>query len=266
VVAAGQEAHSRDSDADVTECAPLAFSHLSLRTRPILRYLCARMPGPSNSKRKSGKGKQIKNKPKNPSPKPEVATFASAEHPSGPIPPASSHSPSPTAPLRPPALEPLDDPRYPPFDELEYALWRTDFMGRLNNPQPTPDLKRPPSTVSPIFSHPCLEQTASGLRVRDVASFLVSPFSSPPASEAEAPLCAELAQEEVLDMMRQLLPDDVAVVRAAVLSFFCAHNYTADNMVQSHTYAKSNMSCLPQAIQYRRRSSQSCFLRRRGDS
>lgn len=57
---------------------------------------------------------------------------------------------------------------------------------------------------------PCIEHTGDGVRVRDVFDFIDSHFASPPSYED--PLCAEFAQEEVLDMLCAVLPEETAAV------------------------------------------------------
>jgi hypothetical protein len=67
-------------------------------------------------------------------------------------------------------------------------------------------LARSPSPFAP----PCIEHTGAGLRVRDAAAFLVSRVAAPPNLEDE--LCAEFAQEECLEMLRAVLPEELAMV------------------------------------------------------
>jgi hypothetical protein len=77
----------------------------------------------------------------------------------------------------------------------------------------------PPVPPSPLahdavpFPAPCIEDPGSGPRVRDAVAFLASPWAIRPATLDEAPLCAELAEEDVLAMVREILPEELAVVR-----------------------------------------------------
>jgi hypothetical protein len=83
--------------------------------------------------------------------------------------------------------------------------------------EPSP-LHTPPLPSLTLYSHtdglppPCIEDPGSGPRVRDTLTFLASPFAVRPAEAADAPLCAELAQDEVLSMIQELLPAELALV------------------------------------------------------
>lgn len=77
----------------------------------------------------------------------------------------------------------------------------------------------PEATCLPIdpahLSRPCVEDTGDGLRVRDVLFFVFdSRLASPPSLDDA--LCAELAQDEVLDMLCAVLPEERATVRLAI--------------------------------------------------
>ncbi len=63
---------------------------------------------------------------------------------------------------------------------------------------------------------PFIEDPGNGPRVRDVHAFLASSFASP--ASVDDPLCAEFAQEEVLQMLRSVLPDETATVRALFMN------------------------------------------------
>lgn len=89
------------------------------------------------------------------------------------------------------------------------------------DPQPAdvhePALPEP--TCLPIdlahLSRPCVEDTGDGLHVRDILSFVFdSRLASPPSLDDA--LCAELAQDEVLDMLCAVLPEERATVRLAL--------------------------------------------------
>src|ERR1700730_4557155 len=66
---------------------------------------------------------------------------------------------------------------------------------------------RPPEGTPYIYIH----DPGNGPRVRDTRAFLSSYFAHPPS--LDDPLCAEFAQEEVLQMLMTVLPKDIALVR-----------------------------------------------------
>jgi len=64
---------------------------------------------------------------------------------------------------------------------------------------------------------PYIYDPGNGPRVRDTRAFLTSSyFSQPPA--LEDPLCAEFAQDEVLQMFYTVLPEETALVRYILYS------------------------------------------------
>lgn len=62
---------------------------------------------------------------------------------------------------------------------------------------------------------PCIENKGDGFFIRDVIEFIDSRFASAPS--LEDPLCAEFAQDEVLDMLCTVLPEETAMVRFVIL-------------------------------------------------
>jgi hypothetical protein len=77
-------------------------------------------------------------------------------------------------------------------------------------------LELPHSTLAEAYPDglppPCIEDPGTGPRVRDAKAFLASPFAVRTAHAEDAPLCAEMAQEEVLAMIMELLPEELAQV------------------------------------------------------
>ena len=71
------------------------------------------------------------------------------------------------------------------------------------------------NTVAPLLQRPFIEDPGTGIRVRDTHAFLASRFATPPSIDDE--LCAEFAQEEVLQMLCSVLPYETALVS------FCMH-------------------------------------------
>jgi hypothetical protein len=82
---------------------------------------------------------------------------------------------------------------------------------------PPSALELPNSTLGEAYSDglppPCIEDPGTGPRVRDAKAFLASPFAVRTAHAEDAPLCAEMAQEEILAMIMELLPEELAQVR-----------------------------------------------------
>ncbi|KZT05292.1 uncharacterized protein LAESUDRAFT_656177 [Laetiporus sulphureus 93-53] len=65
--------------------------------------------------------------------------------------------------------------------------------------------------IPPIFTKkPFIHDPGNGPRVRDTRAFLASTFASPPS--LEDPLCAEFAQDEMLEMLSLILPEETALV------------------------------------------------------
>lgn len=65
--------------------------------------------------------------------------------------------------------------------------------------------------AAPLLKRPFIEDPGTGIRVRDTKEFLESRFAAPPSLDDE--LCAEFAQEEVLQMLCSVLPEETAMVR-----------------------------------------------------
>ena len=65
-----------------------------------------------------------------------------------------------------------------------------------------------------LVSEPFIYDPGNGPRVRNVPAFLASTFAAPPT--LDDPLCAEFAQEEMLEMLCAVLPEETALVRRPV--------------------------------------------------
>lgn len=65
-------------------------------------------------------------------------------------------------------------------------------------------------TIEIVPQTPYIHDPGNGPRVRDTRTFLTSFFAHPPS--LEDPLCAEFAQEEVLQMLMTVLPEETALV------------------------------------------------------
>jgi hypothetical protein len=72
-----------------------------------------------------------------------------------------------------------------------------------------------PPVAAPELQLPYLHNPGTGPRVRAMRPFLASTFASAPSWDD--PLCAEFAQEEVLQMLCTLLPEEIALVSLIAL-------------------------------------------------
>jgi hypothetical protein len=179
------------------------------------------MPGPRNQKKHRAEAKKAKKKEKGAAKALVPATLAYAEVID--VPPVAPETSGSTSVL---------DASYVALS-LETAYVGTVCPNGLSNAtenlmrcKPSPSVSTSPSAPVPsppalneeAFPTPCIEDPGSGPRVRDAVAFLASPWAIRPATRDEAPLCAELAEEEVLSMIREILPEQLAVVRALSLS------------------------------------------------
>lgn len=64
-----------------------------------------------------------------------------------------------------------------------------------------------------FIAAPNIYDPGNGPRVRDTRAFLSSFFSQPPAWDDA--LCAEFAQDEILQMLCTVLPEEIAIVRSS---------------------------------------------------
>lgn len=99
-----------------------------------------------------------------------------------------------------------------------------------------PSVPHPYASTAPPspFGSPCIEDQGTGPRVRDAHTFITSSFAHPPS--LDDPLCVELAQPEVLDMLLALLPADLALVSPSpdnFLSLFLSlrHSISTDKLL-----------------------------------
>jgi hypothetical protein len=90
----------------------------------------------------------------------------------------------------------------------------------LATSHPTQYAPKPPSPASPssprdVTPYIYIHDPGNGPRVRDTRAFLSSYFAQPPS--LDEPLCAEFAQEEVLQMLMTVLPEETALVRNGLI-------------------------------------------------
>ncbi|KAF5389123.1 hypothetical protein D9757_004919 [Collybiopsis confluens] len=62
-----------------------------------------------------------------------------------------------------------------------------------------------------LLEEPYIHDSGNGPRVRNIQAFLASRFFSQPAA-LDDPLCAEFAQEEMLQMLGTVLPEELALI------------------------------------------------------
>lgn len=67
-----------------------------------------------------------------------------------------------------------------------------------------------------VVERPFIDDPGNGPRVRDAKRFMNSYFAQPASMEDE--LCREFAQEEMLEMLKRVLPEEMALVS---LMLFC---------------------------------------------
>jgi hypothetical protein len=159
------------------------------------------MPGPCNLKKKRGnQAKKDKREKLRRAQRSSESATSSSPHGDKPE-PVQWHDPDlETTPpsCRPTSLSPLE------FSNANFE--RT-------TPNSSPDI---PEGTPYVYIH----DPGNGPRVRDTRAFLSSFFAHPPA--IHDPLCAEFAQEEVLQMLVTILPEETALVGGLLLRIFTA--------------------------------------------
>ena len=175
------------------------------------------MPGPRNSKRR---GKlQAKKEKRTRNSRQSLESQPRPEPPARrPLPPTPSPIATPIHPTTPPTV--YVQPHAPSYHYTQSYI-----------PQ-NPQSFEPDVDDLPLPKRPFIEDPGNGPRVRDVRAFLSSSFASPPSMDD--PLCAEFAQDEVLQMLCSVLPEETATVRTSVRSYsltvLC--NAPTDSVVQ----------------------------------
>jgi hypothetical protein len=143
------------------------------------------MPGPRNSKKK-GKGGNKRSKPR----------LSIESTSSGSTDSQHLRTPSPILSLQTPKVA----------DDSENAVFETG--------------ESYPNDSEGLLQKPFIHDPGNGHRVRDMRAFLSSFFAQPPA--LDDPLCAEFSQDEVLQMICTVLPEETALVRSSIFRFvFC---------------------------------------------
>ncbi|KAI0789194.1 hypothetical protein C8Q75DRAFT_766936 [Abortiporus biennis] len=159
------------------------------------------MPGPCNSRKKK-KLQHKKEKRAKPIPSLDATQLVPTETP--PEITAKGHSSTPS-PLKTAPNPPTPPPNY-------VSLVRHPTI--IQQPPPTypyhldDDSDHNPGLQLP--QRPFIEDPGNGPRVRDPGAFLASSFASP--ASVDDPLCAEFAQEEILQMLCSVLPQETAMI------------------------------------------------------
>ncbi|KAF9075781.1 hypothetical protein BDP27DRAFT_1211948 [Rhodocollybia butyracea] len=156
------------------------------------------MPGPSNGKRiRKSQGRSQKKKP--------IANTALSQPTDASSYKTSDFSTSLPSPITPIFDNidnnlPADNHEKPTLnDASEYKQ-----IAYAQYPEPGDDYSHA------LFQKPYIYDPGNGPRVRDTRAVTSRYFSQPPAFDD--PLCAEFAQEEVLQMLSTVLPDELALI------------------------------------------------------
>ncbi|KAH8823817.1 hypothetical protein DL96DRAFT_1615551 [Flagelloscypha sp. PMI_526] len=157
------------------------------------------MPGPSNAKkgkrRSSGSGRKVSHtKPKSwSSPRTSLDIVYAVPVEVDII----TKTPPPSTPLSP------EEPIIPNVNAETNTHDSQDF-------HELSDADDKNNAPSPFADRPIIEDPGNGPRVRDMHAFLQSYFAVPPS--LDDPLCAEFAQDEILEMLLTVLPYELALV------------------------------------------------------
>lgn len=107
--------------------------------------------------------------------------------------------------VRPPTVQPLE----PPIYELPQEY--------LDQQYPTYHHEEHQDAIPSALSRiPFIHDPGDGPRVRDARVFISSSFAAPPSLDDA--LCAEFAQDEILEMLLSVLPEETALVRLMLCS------------------------------------------------
>lgn len=171
-----------------------------------------RMPGPCNSKKKrknqTKKEKRVKavRVPSEPPPPPvesrpssPLASLSRSYSPLSEVEPNERYKPIRSQPLR--------------FNDNSLTTTRPIRSPASKPPRPERVEYEPQKhTFDALLQRPCVEDLGNGPHVNDISAFLDSRICAPPS--LEDPLSAEFAQQEVLEMLCKILPEETAMVRA----------------------------------------------------
>lgn len=158
-----------------------------------------------------------------PLPEPPTPTYY-LDDPSG----GTSHAFNTTPPAPSPSPSPSPPPSHIiPFDSWDLSHNHTPAPPYISSTHPDTISEKVSSAASPepqddIFlrlSNPIIHDPGNGPRVLSARDFIQSSFAQPPC--VSDPLRAEFAQQEVLQMLCTVLPEETAIVRR----FPCLRSY-----------------------------------------
>ncbi|KAL1731439.1 hypothetical protein EV714DRAFT_271676 [Schizophyllum commune] len=176
------------------------------------------MPGPNNSKKK----KQQKKKAAKAKRAAQAAHDDSAPPTGEQTPectkqqtPENARQSTPKSRTRPrsgpsPQLRSAQTNRPPSHEPIHEHYLPAHYPQQLS-PIPQPTSYSPQHEPIPLPQQPFIYDPGNGPRVRDARAFVDSPFFAH-APAFEDPLCAEFAQGEVLEMLRMVLPEEMALI------------------------------------------------------
>ncbi|THH21858.1 hypothetical protein EUX98_g8260 [Antrodiella citrinella] len=180
------------------------------------------MPGPRNQKaRRKGQNKKTKRAKSETAPEPATSQTEIIETTPPPENDSLTHEVNePLIPeaqplqLNPPNTQlprPLpEEPHVEPAATRDLPSIPSPFDSALEPASYPDDGEEVEPLAQPLFKRPFIEDPGSGIRVRDTREFLSSRFAAPPSLDDE--LCAEFAQDEVLQMLCSVLPDETALI------------------------------------------------------
>ncbi|KAI0651340.1 hypothetical protein C8Q79DRAFT_899695 [Trametes meyenii] len=167
------------------------------------------MPGPRNQKKKKQNKKDKK-------------------------PPPSSSSQSPTPTQDPPAPPPPEESLHEPPLQIPHDLYHEETMAY---PQENPLDEEPIPTA--LLATPFIYDPGTGPRVKDPCAFLASRLAAPPSLDDA--MCAEFAEEAVLQMLCSVLPEETALIlwynksrRTARICPACQRLYRLGDILPDH--------------------------------
>lgn len=173
------------------------------------------MPGPRNQRKKKVQKKkaEVRQSLDNdststlPESQPTISPSDTVSHEeTDPIDPSVSIASSKQQLCEAPAAQPSDRDFYPlaPEDQLAQPVPSTHYT--VYPPEQHDESPIPPSLLKTPFIH----DPGDGLRVKDTRAFLASSFAAPPSLDDQ--LCAEFADEAVVQMLCTVLPEETAMV------------------------------------------------------
>ncbi|KAI0830105.1 hypothetical protein BC628DRAFT_1356443 [Trametes gibbosa] len=159
-----------------------------------------------------------------------------------PLPPSKSPSPTP-APATPPPLSILEhvsaQAQAHPLDQL-HDLPQPPIHDMLPKSPPEEPEEDPPAPIPPtLMKTPFIYDPGDGPRVKDPRAFLASRFAAPPTLDDA--MCAEFAEEAVLQMLCSVLPEETALIlwynksrRTARICPACQRLYRLGDILPNH--------------------------------